>query len=173
MTDQTSGIAQDIEIPTCNTCGSPRDWRRHIVGGNDLYQIHKDDGTLAGYGCERTTQAPPDQAEGLREHHGYELQPDPEMAGYCKVKGLVIRTVPEFEGGGHMIWEPQARMIVAGPKMLAALKRFVSVITCDFDAMRAPGELSIRLCDDQPWPCPSCTAEYQAREIIAEVEGAK
>ena len=64
MTDQTSGIAQDIEIPTCNTCGSPRDWRRHIVGGNDLYQIHKDDGTLAGYGCERTTQAPPDRPRG-------------------------------------------------------------------------------------------------------------
>ncbi len=115
-----------------------------------------------------TPKPKPDQAEGLREQHGYELQTDPELPGYCKVKGLVIRT---DNYGAHWIPEPQARMIVAGPKLLATLKRFVSVITCDFDAMRVQGELSIRLCDEQPWPCPSCTVEDQAREIIADMKG--
>lgn len=40
----------------------------------------------------------------LRFHHA--------IPGWCKIKGLQIKEIPLCEGGGFMILEPQARVIV-------------------------------------------------------------
>lgn len=41
---------------------------------------------------------------------------------WCKLVGVKIREIPECEGGGYMVPEEQARMIVASADLLAACK---------------------------------------------------
>ncbi len=48
---------------------------------------------------------PPEAPLEIRFHHA--------IPGWCKVFGLHIREIPECEGGGYMVREDQARMIVA------------------------------------------------------------
>ena len=106
-----------------------------------------------------TPKPKPDQAEGLREQHGYELQTDPELPGYCKVKGLVIRT---DNYGAHWIPEPQARMIAAGPKMQATLDEIA-------DRGCLVAESYGKTCDKM-WTRDSWCNPCLAREAIANVE---
>ncbi len=145
--------------PTCANCGVNDGHSKECLAGIQYNIIHS-----LPYQEGQTMTKRPDQAEVLREKHGYELQPDPEMAGYYKVKGLVIRT---DKYGAHWIPEPQARLIAAGPKMLAALKAIKNQCKgcrndwpLDGPFHKVPGRNYFMTCCGSPI----------ARAVIAEVE---
>ena len=50
----------------------------------------------------------------LRFHHA--------IPGWCRVVGLHIRTIPECEGGGFMVTEVQAKIIMDALNANAALE---------------------------------------------------
>lgn len=56
-------------------------------------------------------------APELRFHHA--------IPKWCELVGVKIREIPECEGGGYMVPEEQARMIVASQDLLAACKEAV------------------------------------------------
>ncbi len=80
-----------------------------------------------------------------------------ERPGYAEVQGLKIRNLSD---GREVIWEPQARMIVAGPRALEALENLILKIDAPTKRDGAP---SVK----------SSPEAAEARSVIAEMKGSK
>lgn len=58
----------------------------------------------------------------------YEIRYHHAISGWCKIIGLKIKEIPECEGGGYMIPEKDAHLIVTATELLEAAENVKDLI---------------------------------------------